>query len=513
MRGSRRPASTEPAMPLSGSSASLAICAIAKNEASYLLEWVAAHFLAGVEHIRVYDNESTDGTGVLLSALARHYPVEPVHWPTIEGRSPHHSALADGYAQLRGRFAFVAAIDLDEFLFAASGASLADWFGRLDPTVGAVGVNQLVFGSSGEREFRPDLVISRFTRRKPDGDPEHHFVKSIVRPELVAKALAHRAEIIAGRYVHCDGSELAATGDHPGRADRIVIDDVRLHHYILKSAEEFEAKRGRGDAAAPTIAQRFRRYGPRFFATRDETANRQIDETLAARADRVQELVMEMAGRIAGRVGRDRLRTYYEFLRPPLAPEVPAAARPDHEPAPAPSRPRLYVHIGLHKTGTTSIQAYLSKHRDRLAAAGVYVPLIGVAPGFDGHHLLPWSISRPNSEHLTGVDPDALWTKLRSEFDACGNPFAIVSSEEFSGMRDDDVERFGRLLDGYEIVPIVILRRPGDVLEGGFRTHIVSGGSGPLERFVGNSPRPYHDYFPMLMRWRRLPGVSAMMIG
>jgi len=94
----------------------LAICAIAKNESRYLLEWVACHLLAGVDHIRVYDNESTDGTGLMLAALAEHYPVEPVYWPTIEGASPHFSALKDGFAHLAGRYAFVAAIDLDEFL-------------------------------------------------------------------------------------------------------------------------------------------------------------------------------------------------------------------------------------------------------------------------------------------------------------------------------------------------------------------------------------------------------------
>jgi len=36
----------------------------------------------------------------------------------------------------------------------------------------------------------------------------------------------------------------------------------------------------------------------------------------------------------------------------------------------------IYIHIGSHKTGTTSIQRYLSRHRDTLAKQGIWYPHI-----------------------------------------------------------------------------------------------------------------------------------------
>jgi len=49
---------------------------------------------------------------------------------------------------------------------------------------------------------------------------------------------------------------------------------------------------------------------------------------------------------------------------------------------------RTYVHIGQHKTGTTSIQHYLQTHRETLMSAGLYVP--DTLLGFDNpsHFLL-----------------------------------------------------------------------------------------------------------------------------
>lgn len=282
----------------------LALRAIARDEARYVLEWVAFHLLAGVQQIRVYDNESVDGTGLLLAGLADHYPVEVVYWPSIEGHSPRTTDLMDGYAALRDRFGFVAHIDLDEFLFAQSGRSLAAWLAAIADDVAAVGVNQLVFGASGERGFRPDLVIARFQRHMAIDAAEHGFVRSIVRPERVLRPRARLAALNGGRFVHIDDSDLVDTGAPPGRAPRIVLGDVRLHHYTLKSAEEIAAKSLRGGVSAATRALRQRRYAPGYFSALDARANAEADDTLHPRFAPVRELVAEMAGRIAPRVGR-----------------------------------------------------------------------------------------------------------------------------------------------------------------------------------------------------------------
>lgn len=492
-------------MPPSEAAGTLAICAIAKNEARYLLEWIAFHLLAGVEHIRVYDNESIDGTGQYLARLARHYPVEPVYWPTIDGRSPHYSAVEHGLRALRGRFAFVAKIDLDEFLFTTDGSGLAAWLQRLPADVGAIGVNQSIFGSSGHADFQPDLVISRFTRRKPDADSEHRFIKSIARPERVRRTFIHSVELAEGRYVHVDGSDLIQAGEWHGQAERIVAGDVRLHHYILKSLGEFEAKRQRGGATGRTLAQRLDRYHPNFFSDRDAGANHCSDTSLADWAPRVRAAVTEMAGRIGDHVGWDRLVAHYEFLAPhaPRPSSASAAARGRGR-----DRPRVYVHLGVHRTGTGSIQAHLAARRDEFAAAGMFVPRTGTtATEPAAHHRL----ARGLDDVSRGEKDGTLWAELRAELEGCGHPNAILSSADFSLLTDTQVADVRRRLDGFQVVPIVVLRRPADALESAYRAYVAAGGSELPGTWLPQGPQPCNSH-GLLMRWREVAGDGPMMI-
>ena len=49
---------------------------------------------------------------------------------------------------------------------------------------------------------------------------------------------------------------------------------------------------------------------------------------------------------------------------------------------------RTIIHIGQHKTGTTSIQHYLQSHRDTLAQQGLYVPNVLMGFGNPSHFML-----------------------------------------------------------------------------------------------------------------------------
>jgi len=52
----------------------------------------------------------------------------------------------------------------------------------------------------------------------------------------------------------------------------------------------------------------------------------------------------------------------------------------------------VYIHIGTHKTGTTSIQGFLRNHSQRLQAAGIYVPVATTFEATSGHHNLPFDL-------------------------------------------------------------------------------------------------------------------------
>ena len=128
----------------------MVICAIVKNEACYLDEWVAYHLSVGISEFRIYNNQSTDQTSEVLTRLSRR---APVNWRDWADRHywihTQRLAYVDGAMYSAGRREFVAFIDVDEFLVSRADIPIAEHpILRLEG-VEAVAVTQRVFGSSG----------------------------------------------------------------------------------------------------------------------------------------------------------------------------------------------------------------------------------------------------------------------------------------------------------------------------------------------------------------------------
>lgn len=98
------------------------------------------------------------------------------------------------------------------------------------------------------------------------------------------------------------------------------------------------------------------------------------------------------------------------------------------------------LHIGLEKTGTTSIQHLLSQNRQQLRAASVFVPT-SINLG-NNYHLAIASYAKFRADGLTkqlGISSQTDLDKFRSrklaalkrEFSAAGSDRAIISSEHF----------------------------------------------------------------------------------
>jgi hypothetical protein len=85
------------------------------------------------------------------------------------------------------------------------------------------------------------------------------------------------------------------------------------------------------------------------------------------------------------------------------------------------------VHIGPHKTGSTSIQKMLADNDGWVRNFGLYVPRTGRAFG-QGHHLLAWELNR-----RAGFSGSEQFDALSHELANANYPDRIVlSSEEFS---------------------------------------------------------------------------------
>ena len=130
---------------------SLAVCAIFKNEAPYLLEWIAYHRVIGFDRFVLYDNASTDGGADLVRRSPLTDCATVIHWPQRPGQLSAYRHFIDIFAPAHDWAAF---IDLDEFILPLGGNSLADTLQRCSHA-SAVLANWRVFGPAGTRNRRP----------------------------------------------------------------------------------------------------------------------------------------------------------------------------------------------------------------------------------------------------------------------------------------------------------------------------------------------------------------------
>ena len=161
-------------------------------------------------------------------------------------------------------------------------------WGRPLPTeTAAVAVNQRVFGSSGQKSSTGDLVTSRFTMTAAADYPEGHFFKTIARPDRIVRFdSVHSVVLTSGTYVLSDGRPLPPRPGHPGFSSLITEGALRLHHYMLKSRQEFERKRQRW--AGQDLSNRLT---DGYFIDRDRSVNAMRDERLTVFAERIRELI------------------------------------------------------------------------------------------------------------------------------------------------------------------------------------------------------------------------------
>lgn len=126
---------------------------------------------------------------------------------------------------------------------------------------------------------------------------------------------------------------------------------------------------------------------------------------------------------------------------------------------------RAILHVGTHKTGTTSIQSFLSQNAAMLERYGVYVPSsgkhdLGNGTQTPGHQNIPWGLIAGKDSALVEVLDECTRTTA---------PCIVISSEELELLHDRPqlLERLrDRLTDaGYDVTVIVYFREQAGYLE------------------------------------------------
>lgn len=92
----------------------LAFVLIAKNEATYIKEWLDFHIKQGVSKFIIYDNESTDN---FREVLRPYIEAGTVIYSFIKGKIRQIDAYNMALNDYAGKFRYMGFIDGDEFVF------------------------------------------------------------------------------------------------------------------------------------------------------------------------------------------------------------------------------------------------------------------------------------------------------------------------------------------------------------------------------------------------------------
>ena len=144
---------------------------------------------------------------------------------------------------------------------------------------------------------------------------------------------------------------------------------------------------------------------------------------------------------------------------------------------------QCFIHVGTHKTATTSAQHLLSGHPQELASFGAFYPLAGRPDQASaGHHNLAWEISRDRRFSPQCGDREALVREI-----AGTDRNVIISSEDFE-CSAHHAERFGKFIVeiqklGIRVKLIVFFRNQIDYAESLYCTLVQLGFDRPFSVF------------------------------
>ena len=256
------PTAPAPVRPLPAGSTGRVIVGCMKNEAPYILEWIAYHRAVGFDTFLIYTNDCTDGTDKILARLDELGIVHHRNNDKWEGNSPQQYALDNALEEEVIRNAeWIAHIDVDEFVNIRCGnGTLDDFFERV-PAATNVSMTWRLFGHNGVTALEDRPVIEQFTACAPKYCPKPHTVwgfKTMFRNiGAYEKLSCHRPNKLVDDKIDqvawVNGSGLPTTKEQIKNGWRsskksIGYDLIQLNHYALRSAESYLVKRQRGRA-------------------------------------------------------------------------------------------------------------------------------------------------------------------------------------------------------------------------------------------------------------------------
>ena len=184
----------------------------------------------------------------------------------------------------------------------------------------------------------------------------------------------------------------------------------------------------------------------------------------------------------------------------------------------------LYLHIGTHKTATTSVQHFFSKNRKALRRQGIFYPCQSIvgAPKHYAHHRI--------SHAIAGKDPIMSMEKAEeflAEVHTRANEDETIflSAEPFYrhvlGEDDGDdydvpyaryIERVRRMTEAFDVKIMVMVRRQDLFAESLYSEHVLSTNyQRRIPAFLADKA-PLLDYATRMKQWAAAFGENSILL-
>ena len=190
--------------------------------------------------------------------------------------------------------------------------------------------------------------------------------------------------------------------------------------------------------------------------------------------------------------------------------------------------PTIYLHIGIPKTGSGSLQHFLKKNQQALSKRGCLFPMTGrgrydhhsqfrfAATGLDYvfyYLFLRWKKYPDWYLRSPGLKQSRL--SLLKEIEASGASSVVISSEWFSmGMFSGAIRRLSGLFEGFQTRPVMYIRRQDEAIQS-FYAELIKN---PFTRFSFDfNPGlmkfvPFFDYYREYQRWAEVFGHNNVIV-
>lgn len=244
-------------MNLPPQSPKIVIFTTMKNEAPFMLEWIAHNLSLGFDNFVIYTNDCVDGTDLIARRLEELGLASHVNNPVKEGGNPQHQALrrARNHPVVKGA-EWLMCLDVDEFINIFTGDRTVQALIEATGEADAISMAWRLFGCGGVEQYTDAPITEQFMLADHPTDyasGRAFGLKTLFRNNgSFGRFGPHRPkdtpEDRMTSVKWSDGGGNLFPADKVGWRAWPGFEHSygRIHHYSVRSVESFMVKRDRG---------------------------------------------------------------------------------------------------------------------------------------------------------------------------------------------------------------------------------------------------------------------------